>query len=111
LTLNIAPGKIIALFPANTVSGKLHKPKQRWTELFGASRGALLYPGYGSDALDQESEEEKSGLIKNVVGLMGGHTLGRKASAETLPTKESSEVESGEPVPASPVDKTVEDSE
>lgn len=97
---------MIALFPANSVSGKIHVAKDNWTELFGAPFGALLYPEVPEDV-----EEEKRSLMKGVVGLIGGHApLAKKSSIDTLRTKEGSESEI-EPVAAVPVGKTVEESE
>ncbi|WVQ78836.1 hypothetical protein IAT38_000927 [Cryptococcus sp. DSM 104549] len=77
LVFNVNPALVLSLFPAETISGKLHAPRDQWMELFGAVEGARLEPPGRDEA---EAEGGPKSILKSVVGL----GLSRKGSVDTL---------------------------
>ncbi|WVQ65020.1 uncharacterized protein L199_003190 [Kwoniella botswanensis] len=77
LTFNVNPALVLSLFPAETISGRLHVPKDRWMELFGAVEGAKLEP----NTSPEKEEGVAKGLLKSVAGLGG---LTKKGSVTGL---------------------------
>jgi hypothetical protein len=77
LTFNVNPALVIAMFPAETISGRLHVPRDRWMELFGAVEGARLEPESESPS---QADGPAKGLLKSVTNL----SLGKKGSTENL---------------------------
>ncbi|WVF65869.1 hypothetical protein IAT40_000606 [Kwoniella sp. CBS 6097] len=82
LIFNINPSLVLSLFPAETISGRLHVPKDQWMELFGAVEGARLEP-----LTHEEKESGAKGILKSVAGLGGlakkGSVIGLKDSAQS----------------------------
>ncbi|WVW80239.1 hypothetical protein I302_102217 [Kwoniella bestiolae CBS 10118] len=78
LIFNVNPALVLSLFPAETISGRLHVPRDGWMELFGAVDGAKLEPS--SSSTDKEEGVAK-GLLKSVAGLGG---LTKKGSVTGL---------------------------
>nr|XP_018264809.1 uncharacterized protein I303_02989 [Kwoniella dejecticola CBS 10117]OBR86967.1 hypothetical protein I303_02989 [Kwoniella dejecticola CBS 10117] len=77
LIFNVNPALILSLFPAETISGRLHVPKDQWMELFGAVEGAKLAPHIETD----KEEGTARGILKSVAGLGG---LSKKGSINGL---------------------------
>jgi hypothetical protein len=77
LTFNVNPALVIAMFPAETISGRLHVPRDRWMELFGAVEGARLE---SESEISSQADGPAKGLLKSVTGL----SLGKKGSTENL---------------------------
>jgi hypothetical protein len=96
LIFNVNPALIIALFPAEIISGRLHVTRTKWMELFGAVAGAKLEP----DESVERNDEPSKGLLRKVAGL----SLTNKASADTLRTAaqndDTASVASAEPTSA-----------
>ncbi|OCF40067.1 hypothetical protein I317_06142 [Kwoniella heveanensis CBS 569] len=82
LVFNVNPALVLSLFPAETISGRLHVPKDQWMELFGAVEGAKLEP-----LTHEEKESGAKGILKSVAGLGGlakkGSIIGLKDSAQS----------------------------
>lgn len=84
LVHNVNPALVVSLFPEHTISGKLHRPRSEWMDLFGAVPGAKLEPDSTESIVEQSTAGSGSGrgLLKSVVGLGGGVT--KKPSLESL---------------------------
>ncbi|WWC88076.1 uncharacterized protein L201_002980 [Kwoniella dendrophila CBS 6074] len=67
LIFNVNPALVLSLFPAETISGRLHVPRDRCMELFGAVEGAKLEPTNGAE----KEESTAKGILKSVAGLGG----------------------------------------
>jgi hypothetical protein len=79
LIFNINPALVISLYPAETISGALHVPRDMWMELFGAVEGAKLESEAGSHT---SGEQGPKGLLKSVAHLgLGGGMDSLKATA------------------------------
>ncbi|KAK8861657.1 hypothetical protein IAR55_002480 [Kwoniella newhampshirensis] len=76
LIFNINAALVLSLFPAETISGRLHVPKDGWMELFGAVEGAQLEP--------QHKEEHEGGTTKSLLKSVAGLRLPKKGSVDTL---------------------------
>lgn len=91
MALDITPAKIVALFPADQISGRLHIPQSEWVEAFGGPVGGRLVPaaleGEEGDLLSREKQErmEKVGVLGHMTHL----GLKRKPSMDTLADKAS----------------------
>jgi hypothetical protein len=44
IQLDIAPAKVVSLYPADTVSGPLHMPQENWVQVFGGPEDGRLTP-------------------------------------------------------------------
>jgi hypothetical protein len=77
LTFNVNPALVIAMFPAETISGRLHVPRDRWMDLFGAVEGARLEP-------ESESSPQADGPAKGLLKSVANLGLGKKGSTENL---------------------------
>ncbi|OCF75081.1 hypothetical protein I204_03930 [Kwoniella mangroviensis CBS 8886] len=77
LIFNVNPALVLSLFPAETISGRLHVPQDRWMELFSAVEGAKLEPNISPE----KEEGVAKGLLKSVAGLGG---LTKKGSVTGL---------------------------
>ncbi|WVQ93507.1 hypothetical protein IAU59_000581 [Kwoniella sp. CBS 9459] len=98
LVFNVNPALVLSLFPAETISGKLHVPKDQWMELFGAVKGARLEP-----LTHEEKESGAKGILRSVAGLGGlakkGSMIGLKESAQSdAASIKSQEIEKGPPL-------------
>ncbi|WVR03742.1 hypothetical protein IAU60_000737 [Kwoniella sp. DSM 27419] len=82
LIYNINPALVLSLFPQETISGKLHVPKDGWLSLFGSVEGARLEP----EKHQEGSDTGAKGLLRSVVGLGGltkkGSVVGLRDSAQ-----------------------------
>ena len=76
LIFNVNPALVIALFPGEVISGRLHVSREGWMELFGAVEGAKLQPDDDTGKPDEPSK----GLLRKVAGL----GLSKKPSIDTL---------------------------
>ncbi|WRT65779.1 uncharacterized protein IL334_002728 [Kwoniella shivajii] len=93
LIFNVNPALVLSLFPAETISGKLHVPKEQWMELFGAVEGAKL----DYTTIVEKEEGTAKGILKSVVGLGG---LTKKGSVNGLKdmASDSASIRSGKSV-------------
>ena len=78
LRFNINPALVISLFPADTISGRLHVERDGWMALFGGPEGARLEPELVSSA--EMEQGGARGLLKSFAHLGAA----RKPSVETL---------------------------
>ncbi len=79
MSLDVTPARVVALYPEDSVSGRLHLPLDRWVEAFGGPAGGRLVPVTTGD--EEESEKvPKLGLLKQMPHL----GLARRASMDTL---------------------------
>jgi hypothetical protein len=85
MALDITPAKIVALFPADQISGRLHVSRDEWVQLFGGPIGGRLVPAPVED--DEHREKRESG--KGVLSHMPHLGLGRRPSIDTLADKAS----------------------
>jgi hypothetical protein len=91
MMLDITPAKIVALFPADQISGRLHIPQSEWVEAFGGPVGGRLVPapleGEEGDSLAKEKQDrlEKGGVLGHMTHL----GLKKKPSIDTLADKAS----------------------
>ncbi|ORX35229.1 hypothetical protein BD324DRAFT_642956 [Kockovaella imperatae] len=76
VTYNVNPALVISLFPAETISGRLHNNREAWMSLFGAVDGALLEPRF-----ETQPQETSKGLLSRVAHVH------KKSSVETLKSK------------------------
>lgn len=81
LVYNVNPALVISLYPSNSISGKLHAPRDKWMELFGAVEGARLE---ADDVTGSGLEQSGRSLLRKVAGLGVGVGVGKKASVDTL---------------------------
>lgn len=86
IKLDITPAKIVALFPADQISGRLHVPQDEWVPLFGGPVGGRLVPAPLEDE-ETHGRDKKDG--KGVLSHMTHLGLGRKPSIDTLADKAS----------------------
>lgn len=96
LVFNVNPALVISLYPSNTISGKLHAPRDQWMELFGAVEGARLE---AEGMTGNGPEQSGRSLLRKVAGL--GVGVGKKASMDTLrtgPDAETASIASNEKV-------------
>lgn len=77
LVFNVNPALVISLFPADTISGPLHAPRDDWMKLFGAIEGARLEPP-AAPSRSGTGDDAKSMLRMPHLGL------NKKASVDTL---------------------------
>lgn len=91
MALDITPAKIVALFPADQISGRLHIPQAEWVEAFGGPIGGRLTPAplkdEEEDSASKEKHErmEKGGVLSHMTHL----GLKKKPSMDTLADKAS----------------------
>jgi hypothetical protein len=105
LVFNVNPALVISLYPSNTISGKLHTPRDQWMELFGAVQGARLEP---EEVAENGHEQGGRSLLRKVAGL----GVGKKASVDTLrttPDLETASIASNEK--ATPAAAVIDESE
>ena len=75
---NINPALVISLFPADTISGRLHVPRDGWMALFGAVDGAVLeakqinHPETSKGPLSRVSHVTKRGSVDSLKGSTKG---------------------------------------
>ncbi|KAI5452750.1 Vacuolar morphogenesis protein 6 [Naganishia albida] len=86
MQLDITPAKIVALFPADQISGRLHVPRDQWVSLFGGPPGGRLVPAPVEDD-DAQPKEKKD--ARGVLGHIPHLGLGRRPSSDTLADKAS----------------------
>lgn len=86
MQLDITPAKIVALFPADQISGRLHVPRDEWVSLFGGPPGGRLVPAPVEDD-DAQPKEKKD--ARGVLGHIPHLGLGRRPSSDTLADKAS----------------------
>lgn len=79
---NINPAFVVSLYTAETISGRLHVPKDQWMELFGAIPGTKLEPDQLAAVKTSEAGMGKT-LMKAVSGVTG-RQVGKKASTDSL---------------------------
>jgi len=79
LMFNINPALIISLYPAETISGKLHVLRDQWMRLFGGVEDARLEPEV---PMVPEGSEGGSKSLKSMAHLGAA----RKPSLDTLRT-------------------------
>ena len=91
MALDITPAKIVALFPADQISGRLHIPQAEWVEAFGGPIGGRLVPtpleGEEDEALSKDKQERTDKA--SVLGHMTHLGLKKKPSMDTLTDKAS----------------------
>lgn len=80
LIFNVNPALIISLYPADSISGRLHVSRDRWMSIFGAVEGTHLVPEVAVVA--DGSEGGPSGLLRSMAHL----AVTKKASVDTLQT-------------------------
>jgi hypothetical protein len=73
ISLDIAPAKVVSLYPTETISGRLHVNQDGWVEMFGGPVDGRL----GVQTIEQdEGKKEKSlstvGVLRNIAHLGGG---------------------------------------
>lgn len=80
LVFNVNPALIIALYPSETIAGRLHVHRDGWMELFGAVEGARL-EAESLGAVDHGAEEGGArALLKSITHL----GISKKPSVDTL---------------------------
>lgn len=84
LLYNINPALVISLYPAETIAGRLHMPRDQWMELFGAEAGSRLQPEVRKLASAEEAVGGKS-VLKSVAAA-AGLGLVKKGSIDSLRT-------------------------
>lgn len=84
LVYNINPALVISLYPAETIAGRLHMPRDQWMELFGAEAGSRLQPEVRRLASAEEAAGGKS-VLKSVAAA-AGLGLVKKGSVDSLRT-------------------------
>jgi hypothetical protein len=84
LLYNINPALVISLYPAETIAGRLHMPRDQWMELFGAEAGSRLQPEVRKLASAEEAVGGKS-VLKSVAAA-AGLGLVKKGSVDSLRT-------------------------
>jgi hypothetical protein len=84
LIYNINPALVISLYPAETIAGRLHMPRDQWMELFGAEAGSRLQPEMRKLASAEEAVGGKS-VLKSVAAV-AGLGLVKKGSIDSLRT-------------------------
>lgn len=79
MSLDVNPALVVALYPSETISGKLHVVREQWMELFGAVAGAQLQPETNPVKAESEESGAKS-LLRNVANL----SLGKRSSVDIM---------------------------
>ncbi|ORY29789.1 hypothetical protein BCR39DRAFT_588162 [Naematelia encephala] len=69
LIFNVNPALVIALYPSDNVSGRLHVHRDKWMELFGAVEGARLEPQEIEVKLPEDGEGTARSLLRNLPHL------------------------------------------
>lgn len=84
----MTPAKVVALFPPDQISGRLHVPQEEWVEVFGGPKGGRLVPLVDeSEAIikDKQDGTERRGVLGHMTHL----GLKKKPSMDTLADKAS----------------------
>lgn len=91
MALDITPAKVVALFPADQISGRLHIPQAEWVEAFGGPIGGRLTPALLKDEEGESAPKEKQERMEKggVLGHMTHLGLKKKTSMDTLADKAS----------------------
>ncbi|KAJ9101777.1 hypothetical protein QFC21_003116 [Naganishia friedmannii] len=88
MELDVTPAKVVALFPADQISGRLHVPQDEWVETFGGPPGGRLVPLL--DESETISKDKQDGTERRgVLGHMTHLGLKKKPSMDTLADKAS----------------------
>ncbi|KAJ9113908.1 hypothetical protein QFC19_000102 [Naganishia cerealis] len=91
MALDVTPAKVVALFPADQISGRLHVPQDEWVEAFGGPKGGRLVPApIGGDNIDSVSRDKQDRMERG--GVLGHIThlgMKKKPSLDTLADKAS----------------------
>ena len=71
--MDIAPAKVVSLYPSETVSGPLHVSQEDWVQVFGGPEGGKLSPA----AKNLEDGKRRTGqstvdMLKGIAHLGGG---------------------------------------
>lgn len=100
IDLDVNPAKIVALYPADTVSGRLHRDTDEWVELFGGPANGRL------PAVREENKpkSEAAGVLRGLAHL----GLSKKGSSEKL-REDSASIRSGQTSIEEPEDNLVPD--
>lgn len=77
IELDVNPAKIVALYPADTVSGRLHRDIDKWVELFGGPSDGRL-PTTRSE--NTKPKSEAAGVLRGLAHL----GISKKGSSEKL---------------------------
>ncbi|KAJ9116996.1 hypothetical protein QFC22_004654 [Naganishia vaughanmartiniae] len=88
MALDVTPAKVVALFPADQISGRLHVPQEEWVEVFGGPKGGRLVPlPDESETISKDKQDgaEKRGVLGHITHL----GLKKKLSMDTLTDKAS----------------------
>lgn len=88
MALDVTPAKVVALFPADQISGRLHVPQEEWVEVFGGPKGGRLVPLLDESetiSKDKQDRMERGGVL----GHMAHLGLKKKLSMDTLADKAS----------------------
>jgi Vam6/Vps39-like protein vacuolar protein sorting-associated protein 39 len=80
MSLDVTPARVVALYPAESVSGRLHLPLDRWVEAFGGPAGGRLVPVMTNDVEEESEKGPKLSLLKQMPHL----GLASRASIDTL---------------------------
>ena len=80
LVYNINPALVISLYPIETISGKLHVPRDQWMSLFGAVEDARLEPEVA--VATDGGESLSKGLLRSMAQL----SVTKRASLDTVRT-------------------------
>ncbi len=94
VSLDVTPARVIALYPEETISGRLHVGLDQWVEVFGGPKGGRLVP-VASEDLSQFETSDKSpvnGLLRQVPHLAG---LKKRPSADSLRDKDKGSMAEG----------------
>jgi hypothetical protein len=90
MSLDVTPARVVALYPENTVSGRLHLPQDRWVKAFGGPENGRLLPASPPEAEDEGTgdKEGKGGLLRQMPHL----GLTKRNSMETLKDQDKESV-------------------
>lgn len=90
MTLDITPAKVVALFPADQISGRLHIPQDEWVQVFGGPVGGRLVPAplEGEDG-ESHGKEKQHIDTRGILGHMPHLGLKKKPSLDALADKAS----------------------
>jgi hypothetical protein len=83
MIFNINPALVLSLYPAATISGRSHVPRDQWLEAFGAVPGARLAPVTAKAGPVTGEEGLTRGLLKTVSAVAG---LSKKPSMDSVRT-------------------------
>lgn len=97
MIFNINPALVLSLYPAATISGRSHVPRDQWLEAFGAVPGARLSPEVIKSGAGSGDESLTKGLLKGVAAAAG---LSKRTSMDSMrpasgASKEDKKAETG----------------